>query len=98
MTKENDLTFVNGCVSPWFIAALIASLRVNPTAAIHFSRQPNTGHIESSSLAAASSALDLGGKLVREMPDAALSPLSDEMQRLNRDLTNAQQFLLASLP
>ena len=69
-------------------------------AAIHFSRQPDagSGHSESSSLAAASSALDLGGKLVREMPDAALSPLSDEMQRLNRDLTNAQKFLLASLP
>ena len=67
-------------------------------AAIHFSRHPNTGHIESSSLAAASSALDLGGKLVREMPDAALSPLSDEMQRLNLDLASAQKFLLASLP
>lgn len=53
---------------------------------------------ETSSLAIASSALETGGNLVRAMPGAALSPLSDEMVRLNRDLTNAQNYLLASLP
>jgi hypothetical protein len=50
------------------------------------------------SLADASSAVEKSGKLVREFPDAALSPLNDEMLRLNRDLTGVQNFLLASLP
>ena len=53
---------------------------------------------ELSSLAVASSVLETGGQLIHEMPDAALSPLSDEMQRLNRDLDGAKKFLLASLP
>ena len=53
---------------------------------------------ELSSLAVASSVLETGGQLIQEMPDAALSPLSDEMQRLNRDLDGAKKFLLASLP
>ena len=87
---------------PRLIAAPTLALLVllGVAAAIHFSRPPGagSGHSESSSLAAASSALDLGGKLVREMPDAALSPLSEEMQRLNLDLASAQKFLLASLP
>ena len=51
-----------------------------------------------STFADASSAVETGGKLVRELPDAALSPLNDERLRLNRDLANAQKFLLASLP
>lgn len=50
------------------------------------------------SLALASSTLETGGKLVQTMPGAVLSPLSDEMARLNRDLTNAQNYLLASVP
>jgi|ERR1017187_1129445 hypothetical protein len=53
---------------------------------------------DSPPLTAASSALELGGRLAREAPAAALSPLSDEMQRLDRDLFNTGQFLLASLP
>ena len=66
----------------------------------HFSRPPaaTSPVTETSSLAIASSALETGGNLVRAMPGVALSPLSDEMIRLNRDLTNAQNYLLASLP
>ena len=68
--------------------------------ASHFSRQPTVvlQPVGMSSLADASSALEMSGKLVRELPDAALSPLNDEMLRLNRDLTSVQNFLLASLP
>ena len=51
-----------------------------------------------SSLAIASSTLEAGGTLVRTMPEAALNPLANEMLRLNRDLTNAQNYLLAALP
>ena len=68
--------------------------------ASNFFRHPATilQPAELSSLAVASSVMETGGKLVREMPDAALSPLSEEMQRLNLDLASAQKFLLASLP
>lgn len=52
----------------------------------------------SPSLALAGSTLETGDELVRTAPSAAFSPLSDEMRRLNRDLTSAQNYLLASLP
>jgi len=49
-------------------------------------------------LAAATSALKLGDQVVRSMPSAMVAPLSDELDRLNRDLDRTAQFLLASLP
>ena len=52
----------------------------------------------SQTLAAAGSAIELGGSLVREAPAVAMSPLSDEMQKLDRNLVDAKKFLLASLP
>lgn len=51
-----------------------------------------------SPLAIVSSTLETGSELMQAAPSAALSPLSDEMARLNHDLTNAQNYLLASLP
>jgi hypothetical protein len=50
------------------------------------------------SLAAATTALEMGGQLARAVPTAVVAPLSDELERLNRDLDNTAQFLLASLP
>ena len=52
----------------------------------------------SQSLAAAQSALEMGGQMARAMPAAMVSPLTDELNRVNRDLTNTANFLLASLP
>ena len=49
-------------------------------------------------LAAATTALQLGNQMVRTMPTAVVAPLSDEWERLNRDLDKTAQFLLASLP
>jgi hypothetical protein len=49
-------------------------------------------------LAAATTALHLGNQVVRTMPTAVVAPLSDELDRLNRDLDKTAQFLLASLP
>jgi hypothetical protein len=68
--------------------------------AIHFSRNPGAKAQDAGgpSLAAASSVLELGGGLIREAPAAALSPLSDERQRLERDWDNAKRFLFATLP
>jgi hypothetical protein len=49
-------------------------------------------------LAAATTALHLGDQMVRTVPTAVVAPLSDELERLNRDLDKTAQFLLASLP
>jgi hypothetical protein len=53
---------------------------------------------EAQPLAAATTALQLGNQVVQTMPSAVVSPLSDELDRLNRDLDKTAQFLLASLP
>ena len=50
------------------------------------------------SLAAATTALEMGGQMAQAMPSAVVAPLADELERLNRDLDNTAQFLLASLP
>ena len=55
-------------------------------------------HENSQTFAAAGSAIVLGSSLVREAPAVAMSPLSDEMQKLDRNLVDAKKFLLASLP
>ena len=50
------------------------------------------------SLAAAVSALEIGGQMTLAVPSAMVAPLTEELQRLNRDLDNTTKFLLASLP
>jgi hypothetical protein len=50
------------------------------------------------SLATAASALDMSRQMTRVVPSAVLGPLSEELERLNRDLDNTAKFLLASLP
>ena len=50
------------------------------------------------SLAVATTALKAGGEMARAVPSAVVSPLTDELTKLNRDLDNTAQFLLASLP
>jgi hypothetical protein len=50
------------------------------------------------SLAAATTALEMSGQLAQSAPSALVAPLSDELARLNRDLDNTAQFILASLP
>ena len=49
-------------------------------------------------LAAASTAVGLGEQVTQTMPAALVSPLSDEWQRLDRDLNKTFDFLSASLP
>ena len=50
------------------------------------------------SLAAATTALEMGGQLAQAMPAAVVAPLSDELERLNKDLDHTAEFVLASLP
>ncbi len=81
-------------------AALTAVMILSVLGVLRYSHPPVkiSPPAEESSLAIASSALETGNCLVRTVPEAALSPLSDEILRLNRDLTNAQNYLLATLP
>jgi hypothetical protein len=43
-------------------------------------------------------ALATGQEMARAVPVTALAPLTEEWQRLNQDLDNTAQFLLATLP
>jgi hypothetical protein len=70
----------------------------SPTSAAVIDRRYMGGETDAPTLAAAGSALELGGSLVRGAPAAVLTPLTDEMERLERDWTRTEQFLLASLP
>ncbi len=49
-------------------------------------------------LGAPGTALELGGRVTRAVPSGMVAPLSDELERLNRDLDQTAQFLLANLP
>jgi hypothetical protein len=53
---------------------------------------------ERQSLSAAAQVLEASGEMGRQVPAAALAPLSGELERINLDLDNAAQFVIASLP
>jgi hypothetical protein len=74
-----------------FLALLFASQLLPGS---HGKLQP----ANSPSLAAAGSAIELGGNLVHEAPDIVMAPLSEEMRKLDDNLAAAKTFLLASLP
>lgn len=50
------------------------------------------------SLAPAARALEVSQEIVQTVPVAVLGPLTEEWRRLERDLDNTANFLLASLP
>lgn len=81
-------------------SSLVLLVLLGVIAAIQFSPNPGSRFksAESPSLAAAGSALEMGHNIMSEAPAAAVSPLTDEAQSLDRDLHGAEQFLLASLP
>jgi hypothetical protein len=49
-------------------------------------------------LVTAAAALEQGHQLTQQAPAAVLAPLSKEMEKLNRDLLNAVELLVASVP
>jgi hypothetical protein len=49
-------------------------------------------------LAIAATALEMSDTVAQGLPSTVMAPLSEEWQRLNSDLDNTAQFLLASLP
>jgi hypothetical protein len=81
-------------------SGLVAAILLGVVLIVQFMPQP-AGKVQPADahpLADASSALDLGGSLMSQAPELALSPLSDEMQKLDRNLADTGKFLLASLP
>lgn len=68
--------------------------------AVHNSNIPPASVTQSEARAiyVADSALEFGGNIVRQAPDAAISPLEDEMQAMHHDLDRTKDFLIASLP
>jgi len=54
--------------------------------------------VRSTALQPATAALNLGSKMPETIATSAIAPLSDELDRLNRDLDQTKEFLLASLP
>ncbi|HLX69810.1 MAG TPA: hypothetical protein VKV04_09310 [Verrucomicrobiae bacterium] len=49
-------------------------------------------------MASTSSAFQLGDTVTHTLPLATVTPLNDELSRLNLDLTNTARFLLANVP
>jgi hypothetical protein len=52
----------------------------------------------SQSLVTAAAALEQGRQLTHQAPSAALAPLSQELENLNRDFRKAVEVLIASVP
>lgn len=53
---------------------------------------------DTQSLTVATTALEMGSQMAHAMPSAVVSPLADELEKVNRDLNSTAQFILASLP
>jgi hypothetical protein len=81
-------------IARWLLAPAVALL-VCAVWAWHFGSRPAAPHI---AFERAGSALATSREMARAVPGAALAPLTQEWQRLNQDLDNTTQFLLAALP
>lgn len=87
-----ELTFLRWL--PWSVVAVLVVMVVW-YAAPGPARLPTR---DAQSLAVATTALEMGGQVARAVPSAVVSPLADELARVNQDLNSTAQFLLASLP
>ena len=81
----------------WLPASVIAGLVV--LVAWHVAHGPaRLPTQDAQSIAVATTALEMGGQVALAVPSAVVTPLSDELEKVNQDLNNTAQFLLASLP
>ena len=89
---RRELAFLRWLPVP--VAALLALMVV-----WHAARGPARLPVQDAQpLAVATTALQVSGEMARAVPSAVVSPLADELKKLNLDLDNTAQFLLASLP
>ncbi len=89
---EPRLTFLHWAPLP----ALVLIMLLGAWWFLH--RPPTQPAPSAQTLAAAATALELGGQIPETVPPVVVAPLSDELERLHRDLDSTAQFLLASLP
>jgi hypothetical protein len=89
---RRELAFLRWLPVP--VAALLALMVV-----WHAARGPARLPVQDAQpLAVATTALQVSGEMARAVPSAVVSPLADELKKLNLDLDNTAQFLLSSLP
>jgi len=84
----------------WLPASLVAVFALGLLSWLHVSPAPTPALTQPvpQTLAQAAVVLDSGEQLTSTLPDSLLAPLSQELQRLNHDLDQTGQLLLASLP
>lgn len=89
---RRGLTFLRWLPVP--VVALLALLVV-----WHVARGPVRVPVQDTqSLTVATTALEMGGQMARAVPSAVVSPLAEELEKVNRDLDSTAQFILANLP
>ena len=80
----------------WLSAPAFAAVALGAFLLLH--SPPNRHDPLAVSPLAMGPALTLGDEATRTLPPAVIAPLSEELQRVNLDLENTAQHLLASLP
>jgi len=89
---RNEWAFLRWLPVPVAVVITLAAI-------LHQAREPVRPPAKSTQpLAVATTALQVGGEMARAVPSAVVAPLTDELQKLNQDLNNTAEFLLASLP
>jgi hypothetical protein len=82
----------------WLPASAVAAVVVSGICwSLQFSRPVPSPEIDEQAFDAAATALEMGNK-IGTVPTMAVAPVSDELDRLNQDISNTAQFVLASIP
>ena len=81
----------------WLRLASPAALALLLAAAALWWNWPRQKHPPTASISA-STALEFGSRMPETLPAAVVAPLSEELEKVNRDIDRAAQFLVASLP
>jgi hypothetical protein len=83
----------------WAPASTLAGLLILSVLWLnHRPPAPTTPALNANPQSLTQDVLEVGEQMASTMPDALLAPLSEELQRLNRDLDQTGQFFLTSLP
>jgi hypothetical protein len=82
----------------WLPASAVAAVLVFGICwSLQSSRPVPIHEMDEQAFDAAATALEMGNK-IGTVPSMAVEPVSDELDRLNQDISNTAQFVLASIP
>jgi hypothetical protein len=82
--------------APWLAAPALAVVLIAGVCWICLRPSPAPGRL--STLAAASTAIDVSSQVAQAVPSAVMAPLSDEWERIESDCNGGVEAVLASLP